>query len=407
MMNSNTRLLFAVIMIGASIASVGASAQVSDGVIKIGILNGQSGIYASVTGAGSVAAAKMAVHDFGGKAAGRPVKIVSADHQNKTDVGTAIARKWLSVDGVDAIFDIGNSAISLAVQNLARENDRVVVHISSASADLTGKACSPNGIAWMYDTYSMSRGLVKAAVKEGNDTWFIITSDYAFGHSLEKSISDFVLESGGKVVGTVRHPPNTSDFASFILQAQSSKAKMVAFATGSGDVGNLTKAAQEFGLVISDQKISVPNMDIHDVDGMGLSVAQGLQVVTSFYWDATDKTRAFTERFRKEFKANDTPSAAHAGTYGAVMHFLKAVDAAGTVTGTKVAAKMREIPVEDFYTRPTKIRADGRVMREQYLVEVKSPSESKYPWDYFKVLRTIAPSDLYIPEEQSGCLLSK
>src|SRR6266480_2896123 len=361
-----------------------AHAQVSDGVIRIGVLNDQSSLYADLAGQGSVIAARMAVEDFGAAKKGMKVEIVSADHQNKPDVGSAIARQWYDVDKVDVIFDVPNSGVALAVNQITRDKGKALIVSGAASADLTGKACSPNTVHWTYDTWMLANGTGNAIVKTGGDTWFFLTADYAFGHALERDTEAVVLKAGGKVLGKVRHPLNTQDFSSFLLQAQSSKAKIIGLANAGGDTTNAIKQAAEFGIVKGGQNLAGLLVFITDVHGLGLNNAQGLILTESFYWDYNDQTRAFAKRFAAADRGVH-PTMVHAGVYAGVLHYLKAVEALKSDDGTKVIQKMKEIPTDDPLFGKGRIRQDGRKVHPAYLLEVKKPSESKYPWDYYKI----------------------
>jgi branched-chain amino acid transport system substrate-binding protein len=396
-------------LIGAAaiaLAAGGAAAQVSDNVVKIGVMNDQSGLYADITGQGSVVAARMAAEDFGGKVLDKPIEIVFADHQNKPDVGSNIVRTWIDTDKVDVIADVPTSSVALAVQQITKEKNRIFLISGAASSDLTGKACSPTGFHWTYDTYMLANGTGNALVKAGGDSWFFLTADYAFGHALERDTASAVTAAGGKVLGQVRHPLNTSDFSSFLLQAQASKAKIIGLANAGGDTINSIKQAAEFGIVAGGQRLAGLLVFVTDVHSLGLKTAQGLVVTESFYWDLNDETRAWSKRFMAKH-GGKAPTMVHAGVYSAVSHYLKAVKAAGTDEAQKVAAKMREMPVSDFMGKNVKVREDGRVMRDAYLLQVKAPSESKGPWDYYKVLATIPAKDAFRPLDQGGCPLVK
>jgi branched-chain amino acid transport system substrate-binding protein len=389
-----------------ALGPVGALAQISDGVIKIGVLNDQSSLYADLAGQGSVVAARMAVEDFGAEKKGMKVEIVSADHQNKADVGAGIARQWYDVDKVDAIVDVPNSGVALAVSQITRDKGKALLVSGAATADLTGKACSPNTIHWTYDTWALANGTGNAIVKTGGDTWFFITADYAFGHALERDVEAVVLKNGGKVLGKVRHPLNTADFSSFLLQAQSSKAKIVGLANAGGDTTNSIKQAAEFGIVKGGQSLAGLLVFITDVHGLGLPTAQGLIFTETFYWDLNDKTRAFGKRFAERDKGIH-PTMIHAGVYSAVTHYLKAVEALKSDDGTKVIAKMKEMPTDDPLFGKGTIRADGRKIHPAYLVEVKKPAESKAPWDYYKIRATIPADQAFRPLDQGECPLVK
>src|SRR6266436_1079099 len=383
-----------------------ALAQVSDGVIKIGVLNDQSSLYADLAGQGSVVAARMAVEDFGAEKKGMKVEIISADHQNKADVGSGIARQWYDVDKVDAIVDVPNSGVALAVNQITRDKGKALLVSGAATADLTGKACSPNTIHWTYDTWALANGTGNAIVKTGGDTWFFITADYAFGHALERDVEAVVIKNGGKVLGKVRHPLNTADFSSFLLQAQASKAKIVGLANAGGDTTNSIKQAAEFGIVKGGQSLAGLLVFITDVHGLGLPTAQGLIFTETFYWDLNDKTRAFAKRFAERDKGIH-PTMIHAGVYSAVLHYLKAVEALKSDDGTKVIAKMKEMPTDDPLFGKGTVRVDGRKIHPAYLVEVKKPAESKAPWDYYKIRATIPAEQAFRPLDQGECPLVK
>jgi len=387
-------------------AAGAAHAQVSDGVIRIGVLNDQSSLYADLAGQGSVIAARMAVEDFGAAKKGMKVEIVSADHQNKPDVGSAIARQWYDVDKVDAIFDVPNSGVALAVNQITRDKGKALIVSGAATADLTGKACSPNTVHWTYDTWMLANGTGNAIVKTGGDTWFFLTADYAFGHALERDTEAVVLKAGGKVLGKVRHPLNTQDFSSFLLQAQSSKAKIIGLANAGGDTTNAIKQAAEFGIVKGGQNLAGLLVFITDVHALGLENAQGLILTESFYWDYNDQTRAFAKRFAAADRGIH-PTMVHAGVYAGVLHYLKAVQALKSDDGAKVIQKMKEIPTDDPLFGKGRIRQDGRKLHPVYLLEVKKPSESRYPWDYYKIRATIAADQAFRPEKEGGCPLVK
>jgi branched-chain amino acid transport system substrate-binding protein len=383
-----------------------ALAQISDGVIKIGVLNDQSSLYADLAGQGSVVAARMAVEDFGAEKKGMKVEVIFADHQNKPDVGSAIARQWYDVDKVDVIVDVPNSGVALALNQIAREKGKALLVSGAATADLTGKACSPNTIHWTYDTWALANSTGNAIVKTGGDTWFFITADYAFGHALERDVEAVVLKNGGKVLGKVRHPLNTADFSSFLLQAQSSKAKIVGLANAGGDTTNSIKQAAEFGIVRGGQNLAGLLVFITDVHALGLPTAQGLIFTETFYWDANDRTRAFAKRFAERDKGIH-PTMIHAGVYSAVLHYLKAVEALKGDEGTKVIAKMKELPTDDPLFGKGTVRVDGRKIHPAYLFEVKKPAESKGAWDYYKTRATIPADQAFRPMDQGECPLVK
>jgi len=395
-------------LLGAALAlgTGAASAQISDGVIKIGVLSDMSSLYADIGGPGSTLAAKMAVEDFGAAAKGMKVEVVSADHQNKADVGSSVARQWYDVDKVDAIFDVPNSAVALAINQLTREKGKAFIDSGAASSDLTGKACSPNTVHWTYDTWMLANGTGTAIVKTGGDSWFFLTSDYAFGHALERDTEAAVLKNGGKVLGKVRHPLNTQDFSSFLLQAQSSKAKVIGLANAGGDTINSVKQAAEFGIVKGGQSLAGMLVFLSDVHGLGLDKAQGLIFTETFYWDLNDQTRAWAKRFAA---ANNGkyPTMVHAGVYAGVLHYLKAIDAIKTDDGTKVIEQMKKMPTDDPLFGKGTIRADGRKVHPAYLVEVKKPSESKGPYDYYKIRSTIPAEQAFRPLADGGCSLVK
>jgi branched-chain amino acid transport system substrate-binding protein len=379
-----------------------ARAQISDDVVRIGVLNDQSGLYADLGGPGSVVAARMAVEDAGGKVLGKAVEIVFADHQNKSDVGAAIAREWFEVGKVDMAIGFDHSAVALAVEQLAAEKNRIAIAGAVGSTAFTGKSCTPTEASWIYDSYALTTSLAKAIVAEGRDTWFFITVDYAFGHSLEADATAAVKAAGGKVLGSVRHPLNTADFSSYLLQAQASGAKVVAFANGGGDMVNATKQANEFGLTKNQTIVSLL-VFISDVHSMELSAAQGLKFVTAFYWDRNEETRAWSKRFFE--RQGRMPTMPQAAVYSAIGHYLAAIAAAGTDEAKAVMAKMRERPVNDFYVRNGRLREDGRLIHDMYFAQVKTPSESKGPWDYYKILATIPGDQAFRPLAEGGCPL--
>jgi branched-chain amino acid transport system substrate-binding protein len=398
------RTLISTLLAGALAAATGAQAQISDGVIRIGVINDMSGLYADITGNGSVVAARMAVEDFGAAKKGMKVEILSADHQNKPDIGSSIVRKWFDTDKVDVVADVPTSSVALAVNQIVREKGKVMLNSGAATSDLTGSACSPNTVHWTYDTWMLANGTGSAIVKTGGDTWFFLTSDYAFGHALERDTEAVVLKAGGKVVNKVRHPLNTQDFSSFLLQAQASKAKIIGLANAGGDTQNSIKQAAEFGITRGGQNLAGLLVFLPDVHALGLDKAQGLIFTETFYWDLNDQTRAWTKRFVAQ-NAGKYPSMVHAGVYGAVMHYLKAVEALKSDDGTKVVAKMKEMPTDDMLFGKGTIRADGRKIHPAYLVEVKKPAESKGPYDYYKVRATIPAEQAFRPIDQGNCPL--
>ncbi len=390
----------AVALLGLSAA---ATAQISGDVVKIGVLTDQSGNFSSLSGTGSVLAAEMAAADYGGTVAGKPIEIINADHQNKTDIGLQIARRWYDVDGVDAIVDVPNSAIVLGVQQIAKERNRVLLVSGGGTADLTGKACSPVGIHWTWDTYSFAVGSARALLEQGNDTWFFLTADFAFGAAMQRDATNVIESGGGKVLGAVKHPLQSADFSSFLLQAQNSGAKIVALANGGSDTINSVKQAAEFGLTEHGQKLAALAIYITDVHAIGLKGSQGLVLTTAFYWDRDDETRAWSRRFFARHGA--MPTQAQAGVYSAVMHYLKAIAATGTDEARAVVTRMKAMPVDDFFARGGKIRADGRMVHDMYLAQVKKPEDSHYAWDYYKILHTIPGDQAFRPLGESECPL--
>ena len=387
------------------LAAGSAHAQISGNVVKIGVMNDMSGLYADIGGPGSVIAAKMAVEDYlKATKSSLKVEVVSADHQNKPDVGSSIARKWYETDGVDMIADVPTSSVALAVNQVTKDMGKAFVNTGAASSDLTGKDCSPNTVHWLYDTWMLANGTGSAVVKAGGDSWFFLTADYAFGHALERDTSEVVKASGGKVLGSVKVPLGTADFSSFLLQAQSSKAKIVGLANAGGDTINSIKQAAEFGIVKGGQKLAGLLVFLPDVHGLGLNTAQGLNITEAFYWDLNDGTRAWSKRFAAAHGGKH-PSSDHAGVYAGVLHYLKAVDAAKTDDGSKVVAKMKELPTDDPLFGKGTVRADGRKIHPVYLFEVKKPSESKAPYDYYKLVQTIAADKAFRPLNEGNCPL--
>ncbi len=400
------RKLLSTLIAGLGLAGAGmAQAQISGNVVKIGVLSDMSGLYADIGGPGSVVAAKMAVDDYLKASKSQlKVEVVSADHQNKPDVGSSVARKWYDTDGVDMIIDVPTSSVGLAINQVTKEKGKAYINTGSATSDLTGKDCSPNTVHWLYDTWMLANGTGSAVVKSGGDTWFFLTADYAFGHALERDTSEVVKASGGKVLGSVRVPLATQDFSSFLLQAQSSKAKIVGLANAGGDTINSIKQASEFGITKGGQKLAGLLVFLPDVHGLGLNVAQGLQITEAFYWDLNDQTRAWSKRFAAA-NGGKYPSSDHAGVYAGVLHYLKAVDAAKTDDGAKIVAKMKELPTDDPLFGKGQVRADGRKIHPVHLFEVKKPSESKGPYDYYKVLQTIPADKAFRPIDQGNCPL--
>ncbi|HYM03612.1 MAG TPA: ABC transporter substrate-binding protein [Stellaceae bacterium] len=389
----------------AALAAQPARAQISDDVVRLGVLDDMTGVFADQQGPGDVVAVKMAVEDFGGSVLGKPIEVLQADLLNKADVGAAIARQWYDVDHVDAILALGNSAVALAVQDITREKNKIDIVTAAGTADLTGKACSPNGVHWVYDTYALAKSTASAVMKQGGQTWFFITADYAFGHALERDAAAIVTANGGKVLGAVRHPLNTSDFSSYLLQAQNSGAQVIGFANAGTDFIAAMKQAAEFGITRSGQKVAGLLVLLTNIRALGAQAAQGLLFTEAFYWDQNDETRAFSKRFAE--RHGRPPTMFQAGTYGAALHYLKAVKAAGTDAAGPVMAKMRAIPINDFMTKNGWIREDGRVMRDMYLDQAKSPAESKSEWDLIKVISTIPAEQAFRPLSESECPLVK
>ena len=379
-----------------------ARAQLSDNVVKIGVLNDQSGGYGDLGGPGSVTAARMAVEDAGGSVLGKPIEIVFADHQNKADIGVAIARRWFEYENVDMAIGFDNSAVALAVEDLAASHDKIAIAAAVGSTAFTGKNCNANEASWLHDSYALTTSLAKSVVADGGDTWFFITVDYAFGHSMEADAAAAVEAAGGKVLGSVRHPLGTSDFSSYLLQAQASGAKVVAFANGGGDMVNAVKQANEFGLT-KTQSIVALLIFISDVHSLGLQAAHGLKFVTAFYWDRDDESRAWSKRFFA--RQGRMPTMAQASVYSAVRHYIAAIAAAGTDEPKAVMAKMREMPVNDFYVKGAHLRLDGRLVHDMYFAQVKTPSESTKPWDYYKILGVIPGDQAFRPLAEAGCPL--
>ncbi len=382
-----------------------ASAGMSGDVVKVGVLSDMSGLYADIGGPGSVELARMAIADFGGSIDGKKIELISADHQNNPDVGSAVAAQWFGSDGVDAIVDVPNSSVALAVQEVARTKNKVLLISGAAASDLTGKACSPTSVHWTYDALALANGTGAAVVKAGGDTWFFITADYAFGHNLERDTSRVVEEYGGNVLGSVLAPLNTTDFSSFLLQAQNSKAKIIGLANAGGDTINSIKQAGEFGIVEAGQKLAGLLVFISDIHSLRLQAAQGLQLTSSFYWDQNDQTRAWSKRFMDKTKRE--PTMVQAGVYGAIMHYLAAIKATGSDDGPTVVKQMKATPVNDFMTNNGKIREDGTLIRDMYLFEVKKPSESKDPWDYYQQIAVIPGEEAFKLPGPNQCPLVK
>jgi branched-chain amino acid transport system substrate-binding protein len=385
--------------------SLSGAAYADDKVVKIGALSDQASLYADIGGPGSTLAAQMAVEDSGLLKKGWTIDVVSGDHQNKPDIGAGIARKWFDEDKVDVIVDVPNSGVGLAVAAVVKEKNGVYLNSGAASSDLTGKACTPNTIHWAYDTYALANGTGKAVVKAGGDSWFFVTADYAFGHALQHDTTAVVEANGGKVLGSVNAPLNTPDFSSFLLQAQSSKAKIIGLANAGGDTSNSIKQAHEFGITAGGQRLVALLLFITNVDALGLEVAQGLQFTSAFYWDMNDGTREFSKRFSARMKSHAEPTMVQAGVYASLIHYFKALEALGgnPHDGVKVVDKMKEMPTDDPLFGKGMIRVDGRTIHPMYLFEVKTPAESKYPWDYFKVVATIPADEAFRPLSQSEC----
>ncbi|PRD42733.1 ABC transporter permease [Phyllobacterium phragmitis] len=379
------------------------SAEISDGKVKIGILNDQSGVYADFGGKWSYEAARMAAEDFGGKVLDTPIEIITADHQNKADIASNIARQWYDTEQVDSIMELTTSSVALAVQGLSKEKQKITISTGPATTELTGKQCSPYGFHWAYDTHALAVGTGGALVEQGGDTWFFLTADYAFGYSLEDQTSQFVKSKGGQVLGAVRHPLATTDYSSFLLQAQASGAKVIGLANAGLDTANAIKQASEFGIVAGGQRLAALLFTLSEVHGLGLEAAQGLTLTEGFYWDRDDESRAFGRKFFE--RTGRMPNMIHAGTYSAVTQYLKAIQAAGTDETEAVAKKLHEMPVEDVFARGGKVQVNGRMVYDMYLMEVKKPDESKEPWDYYKVLATIPGDQAYLTAQESGCPL--
>ncbi|GGB24984.1 ABC transporter substrate-binding protein [Tistrella bauzanensis] len=390
----------------AAFSAGAAQAEISDNVVRIGVLNDQSGIYTDLSGPGGISAAQMAVEDFGGSVAGAKIEVVSADHQNKPDIGSNIANEWYDRDGVDAIFDVPTSSVALAVQNIAKGKGKILIDHGAATSDLTGKACSPTGIHWTYDTYALANGTGGALVQQGAKKWFFLTADYAFGHALERDTMNAVKAADGEVVGTVRHPFPNTDFSSFLLQAQGSGAEVIGIANAGGDTVNTIKQASEFGITQGGQRLAGLLLFLSDVHSLGLQVSQGLVLTTGFYWDLNDETRAWSKRFAERNNGR-MPTMVQAGIYSSVMHYLKAIEATKSDEGKAVVAQMKQTPVNDFFAKGGTIREDGRMVHDMYLMQIKSPDESKAPYDYYKLLATIPGDQAFRPLSESECPLVK
>ncbi|MGY3619462.1 ABC transporter substrate-binding protein [Bradyrhizobium sp. USDA 10063] len=398
------RLLAGLGSMALGITSFGVQAQ-EPGPLRLGVLTDMSSLYADVTGPGSLLAAKMAVEDFQASPhkMTRPIEVISGDHMNKADLAANIAREWIDRNNVDAIIDAPNSSVALAVRNVVQQNNKTLLVSGASSSDLTGKSCSPNLVHWTYDTYALSSGAARAVVGSGGKTWFTLTADYAFGHAMEADVKNVVQKLGGKVVGGVRTPINSQDFSSFLLQAQGSKAEVIALINAGGDTINSIKQSVEFGIPQGGQRVVATVLYLSDVHSLGLKTAQGLQFTESFYWDLNDDTRAWAKRFAPR-NSGRYPTALQAGVYAATLHYLKAVDALGASSdGKAVVQEMKKLPTDDPLFGKGSVRADGRKLHNMYLFEVKKPEESKYPWDYYKLIKTIPPSDAWRPLEEGGC----
>ncbi len=399
------KFMSSLVVAAAALMSSAAHAQYTDGVIKIGVLTDMSSLYSDLAGAGSVAAAKLAVEDFGAAAKGIKVEIIGADHQHKAEVGSNVANTWFDVDKVDMIIDTPNSGVALAVSEIARQKNKIWIGSGPAASDLTGPKCNANTVHWTYDTWALANGTGKAIVKSGGDTWFFITADYAFGHALERDTAAVVEANGGKVLGKVRHPLNSNDFSSFLLQAQSSKAKVIGLANAGGDTINAIKQGAEFGIVSGGQNFAGLLVFVSDVHAMGLQTAQGLIMTEAWYWDMNDSNRAWTKRWQAE-RPGKFPSMVQAGVYAGVTHYLKAVEALKSdADGKAVVAKMKEMPTDDRLFGKGEIRQDGRHVHDMFLFEVKKPAESKYVGDYYKLRATIPAAEAFRPLKDGGCPL--
>ncbi|NEU99830.1 ABC transporter substrate-binding protein [Bradyrhizobium uaiense] len=404
-MRSTTGWIAASAAILSAAFATPSHAQISDDMVKIGVLTDQAGLYADAAGPGAVEAVRMAIADFGGKVLGKPIAMVDADHQNKADIGAGIARRWYEQENVDVIVDFANSAVAFAVLELTKQKNKAMLVSSAGSSDLTGKGCSLNSVQWTYNTYALANSTVRALAKEGAKSWYFVTVDYAFGHALRNDAAKTVEKVGGTIAGEVRHPLNSMDFSSYLLQAQSSKADVIAFANTGGDLANSIRQAQEFGMTHT-QKLAAFLMQTSDIHAIGLQAAQGLQLATAFYWDLDDKTRDFAARFMA--RTRKRPTMVQAGLYSAVMNYLKAIEKSGTDDGPKVIAQMKDMPIDDFFARNAFLREDGQLIHDMYLVQVKSPAESKGAWDYEKLVQVIPGKEAFATSEESACpLLNK
>lgn len=396
---------FAAILSAISLISPLAHAQgVSDNVVKIGVISDISSAYSDIGGKGTIAAANMAIQDFGGKVLGKPIELLSVDHQNKADIGATKAREWFDQDKVDMVIGLGNTAVHNSVTNVAKEKNKIVINTEAASSTITGENCAANVVHYTYDTYALAKSTAKAIVEGGGKSWFIVAVDYAFGQSLTADVTASVVQNGGKVIGGLKHPLNSPDFSSYMLTAQASKADVIALANAVNDTINSIKTARQFGIT-EKQKVAAMLLFISDVHALGLETAQGMFATTAFYWDRTPETRTWSQRYFQVMKK--MPTMAQAGTYSAVMHYLQAVKAAGTDETTAVMTMMKETPINDFFAKNGKIREDGRMVHDMYLVQVKTPAESKKPWDYYKVLATISGDQAFRPMSEGSCPLIK
>jgi branched-chain amino acid transport system substrate-binding protein len=398
------------LILGTALAlATNGGALAQDKTVKVGVLTDNSGLYSDLGGAGSTLAAQMAIEDSGMAAKGWKIDLISADHQNKPDIATTIARQWIDVEKVDVLMDVLNSGVALAVNNVVKEKNSVMINSGAASSDLTNAQCTPNTVHWTYDTYMLAHSTGAALVKAGGDTWYFLTADYAFGAALERDTTAVVLASGGKVIGGVKHPLNSSDFSSFLLQAQASKAKIIGMANAGGDTTNTIKQAAEFGIVSGGQKLAGLLLFISDVHSLGLNVAQGLNLSATFYWDMNDQTRAFSKRFSDRMKTKAMPTMVQAGVYSGLLHYFKALEALGgnPHDGAKEVAKMKELPTDDALFGKGSIQPNGRALHPAYLFEVKTPAESKGPWDYYKLIGTTPGDQAFRPLSESACPLLK
>jgi branched-chain amino acid transport system substrate-binding protein len=389
---------------GAQAQSKAPQGKYSDGVVKIGLILDMTSLYADITGDGSVTAARMAIEDFGGKVNGVPIQLIFADHQNKADIAAAKAREWFDTQQVDMIGDVAASATALAALEVAKQKNRIIMFNGPGTNRLTNENCTPVSVHYTYDTYALAAGTGRGVLKTGGDSWFFLTADYAFGHSLEKDVTDAVKAGGGRILGSVRHPLNAQDFSSFLLQAQGSKAKIIGLANAGGDTINAIKAANEFGIT-KTQSLAGLLVFINDIHSLTLATTQGMLLTEAYYWDLNDETRKWARRFFERHKK--MPNMVQAGLYSSVLHYLKAVQAAGTDDTAAVMARMKATPVNDFFAKNGRIREDGRMVKDMYLFEVKKPSESKYPWDYYKLKATIPGDEAFLPLAKSSCALVK